>query len=213
VARRSASDERASLRETVSAPARWLLAVELPYVGTLVLSGVAILNVYGDGFRAGALWLALLSVAHGANIFAGLAETLLMFERPRLNLANTVVTAGVQAGAGLVLIPRFGITGAAVAMCLGFGVQSVMRFVQLRHIYGWWWPWSSLSRPVAAFATAFVPAALMRILSSGLLMEILSGVFFLALYFTLWWVIGPEPVDRELWARLRQSNWMRRRAG
>jgi hypothetical protein len=53
----------------------------------------------------------------------------------------------------------------------------------------------------------------MRILSSGLLMEIVSGVSFLALYFAVWWVIGPEPADRVLWARLRRSNWLRRRAG
>jgi O-antigen/teichoic acid export membrane protein len=105
-----------------------VLAAQLPMVGVLVLASGAIISIYGVGFRTGALWLALLALAHGANAFAGLVETLLMVERPGLNLLNASVTVVVQLVAGVLLIPRFGVTGAAAAMCIGFTVQGVLRF-------------------------------------------------------------------------------------
>jgi hypothetical protein len=130
-----------------------------------------------------------------------------MIERPSLNLINAAMTAGVQVAAGLILIPRFGITGAAIAMCISFLTQAVLRFAEMRHVFGWTWPWPSLTRPWLAFASAFLPAALIRVSTSGLMMEAISGVLFLLVYAGTWWMIGAEPSDRELWARLKRSPW------
>jgi O-antigen/teichoic acid export membrane protein len=208
VARRAVSDHAAHLRETVAGPSRWVLSTQLPLVGVLVLSGGAILSIYGGEYRQGALWLALLALAHGANTFAGLVETLLMIERPTLNLINAAVTVAVQIAAGLLLIPRFGATGAALAMCLGFSVQGILRFVELRHVYGWSWPWRSLVKPIVAFSVAFVPAVAIR-LASGLVMEIVAGGTFLLLYATAWRLLGAEPVDKAIWRTLIASRKQR----
>jgi O-antigen/teichoic acid export membrane protein len=208
VATRAAqSNDRTALMQTVAAPGRWTLAVQLPFVGALVLSGGVILSIYGPGFREGALWLALLGLAHGTNLFAGMVETLFLIARPSLNLVNAAITAGVQVAAGLILIPRFGITGAAITMCISFLTQGVLRFAEMRHVFGWTWPWQSLTRPVLAFVVAFVPAALIRVSTSGLMMEATAGVLFLLIYAGTWWVIGAEPSDRELWARVKRSPW------
>jgi O-antigen/teichoic acid export membrane protein len=130
-----------------------------------------------------------------------------MIERPSLNLINAAMTAGVQVAAGLILIPRFGITGAAITVCISFLTQGVLRFAEMRHVFGWTWPWQSLTRPLLAFASAFLPAALIRVSTSGLMMEAISGVLFLLVYAGAWWVIGAEPSDRELWRRLKLSPW------
>jgi hypothetical protein len=129
-----------------------------------------------------------------------------MVERPMLNLVNAAVTVCVQIAAGLILIPALGVTGAAIAMLLGFVLQGLLRFLEVRHVFGWSWPWASLKRPMAAFTFAFVPAALLRIASEGLVMEALSGVMFLTLYAGVWWFLGPDPADREVWRRLRASR-------
>jgi O-antigen/teichoic acid export membrane protein len=206
VATRAVSEHRERLRDTVAGPGRGVLSAQLPLVGALVLSGGAVLSIYGPGFRQGALWLALLALAHGANTFAGLVETLLMIERPGLNLINAAVTVSVQIAAGIVLIPVFGVTGAAVAMCLGFAVQGVLRFVEMRHVYGWSWPWRSLVRPVVAFTMAFLPAAAVRLLG-GSLSEIPAGLLFLLLYAGAWRFLGAEPADRAVWRTLVASKW------
>jgi O-antigen/teichoic acid export membrane protein len=200
-ATRAVSEHRMGLRETVAAPSRWVLAAQLPLVGGLVLASGSVLAIYGGGFRQGALWLALLAIAHGMNTFAGLVETLLMIERPSLNLVNAAVTVAIQAGASLVLIPRFGVTGAAVAMCVGFGAQGILRFVEVRHVFGWAWPWVSLVRPTAAFAIAFLPAVGLRYIL-GAQLDFVAGLLFLLFYAAAWAVLGADPADREVWQRV-----------
>ena len=182
-----------------------MFAAQLPLVGALVLAGSTVLGIYGAGFRQGALWLALLALAHGANTFAGLVETLLMIERPALNLANALTTVVIQIVAGIILIPRLGVTGAALAMCAGFTVQGVLRFVELRHVFGWSWPWRSLARPALAFVVAFVPAAILRIAITAQL-DFLAGALFLALYAAAWLVLGADPADRAVWRSLRRRR-------
>lgn len=205
-ATRAASTSRAALRDTVAGPGRWVLSAQLPLVGVLLVASGAVLSIYGPGFRQGALWLALLGLAHGANSFAGLVETLIMIERPALNFVNAVVTIAIQLLAGLLLIPRVGATGAALAMCLGFTVQGVLRFAEVRQVFGWSWPWASLRRPLAAFAIAVVPAVGVRLSSGGLLGELLAAGLFLALYAGAWNVLGADPADREVWRRLKVSR-------
>lgn len=201
VASRRVTDDRAALRATVAGPGRWVLAAQLPVVGAMVLAAGLIMSVYGAGFRTGALWLALLAIAHGTNAFAGLVETLFMVERPGLNLANAVVTVLVQLVAGLLLIPRLGVTGAALAMCLGFATQGVLRFIEVKQVFGWAWPWGALGRPVAAGALAFLPAVALRLVGGGW-SELGSALLFIGLYALAWIWLGPDPEDREVWCRL-----------
>jgi O-antigen/teichoic acid export membrane protein len=208
VATRSASVARQLLRETVAAPGRWLVAAQLPLVGVLLLAGGAVLSLYGESFRQGALWLALLALAHAANSFAGLVETLLMVERPHVNLVNAAVTVGLQTAAGLSLIPTFGATGAALAMLIGLGGQSILRFAELRHVFGWSWPWRSLKRPVVAFVASFAPALVIRVwwAGAGLPAEVAAAATFLGLYAVAWLRLGAEPADLEIWHRLRVAR-------
>lgn len=206
VATRVASEERAALRQTMAGPGRWVFSAQLPLVGVCLLSSGAILSIYGAGFREGALWLAMLGVAHGTNTFAGLVETLFMVERPLLNFVNAAVTVGVQIIAGMLLIPQLGVTGAALAMCLGFALQGLLRFLEVRHVFGWSWPWGSLKRPLLAFAVAFLPAALLRMSTDGIVMEAVAGGLFVLLYAASWWQLGAEPSDREVWRRLRAAR-------
>lgn len=196
---------RGALRETVAGPGRWVLAGQLPVVGVLMLASGSVLSIYGPGFRVGAPWLALLALAHAANSFAGLVETLLMMERPSLNFINAGLTVLVQVAAGLLLIPRWGVLGAVIAMGAGFTIQGALRFLELQHVFGWTWPWGSLVRPLTAFALAFVPAGALRLIG-GQPVEIASGLLFLLLYAGAWFVLGADPSDRIVWQRLLKRD-------
>jgi len=201
VATRAASAEGSALRDTVAGPGRWVLAAQLPAVGAMVLAAGPIMAIYGPGFRSGALWLAILAIAHGTNAFAGLVETLLMIQRPSLNLLNASLTVAVQLVAGLLLIPRLGVTGAALAMCCGFAVQGIARFAEVRRVFGWTWPWASLVRPIAAAAIAAVPAIALR-MAGGMWWDLSAGLVFLGAYALAWLWLGADPADREIWRRL-----------
>lgn len=201
VANRAAFTDRESLRVTVSGPGRWVLAVQLPAVAVMGLAAGPILSIYGPGFSSGALWLALLAVAHGTNAFAGLVETLLMIERPSLNLVNASVTVCVQVLTGLWLIPRLGVTGAALAMCIGFASQGVLRFAEVRHVFGWHWPWRTLVRPLVAGAVGAVPAAALAVVG-GPWADVAAALAFVGAYAGCWLWLGADPEDRAIWRRL-----------
>jgi len=204
-ATRAAAQDPSALRHTVESPGRWMLAAQLPLVGVLVLASGTVMSIYGSSFREGALWLALLAVAHGSNSFAGLVETLMMVKRPSLNLANAIVTVTLQAIASVILIPRVGVTGAALAMCIGFAAQGVIRFAEVRHVFGWSWPWQSLARPLAAFAIAMAPAVAVR-LAGGIWSEVAAALIFAAIYIGAWTWMGADPADREIWRRLTSRS-------
>jgi hypothetical protein len=93
-------------------------------------------------------------------------------------------------------------------MCIGFTVQGALRFAEVRHVFGWSWPWASLRRPLAAFAIALGPAIVVRLLDD-LVGELLAAGLFLALYGGAWTLLGAEPADKEVWQRLMAA----RRAG
>ena len=74
--------------------ARWMLAVLLPAVAVFSLAGGAIMTIFGESFRAGGPWAAIVAVACALNAFVALGETILMIEQPKLNLVNSTVAFG-----------------------------------------------------------------------------------------------------------------------
>ena len=210
IARQSAVQDRAAMEESFAQLGRWVLAAQLPLMGVLCLAGGIGLDIFGPGFRGGELWVGLLAVAHATNSFVGLAETVIMIERPTLNLVNSGVTVLLQFGASLLLIPAYGATGAALAMVLAYLTQGVLRYWVLRVVFKWHWPWKALVRPVVAFLIALAPALPLKLLMHGRPAEFASGLTFLAAYFAAWKVIGLEATDR---AVLRQLFERRRRRG
>ena len=149
IARQSALQDRAAMEQSFAQLGRWVLAAQLPLMGVLCLAGGIGLDIFGPGFRAGSLWVALLAIAHATNSFVGLAETVIMIERPKLNLINSGATVVLQLGASLLLIPWLGATGAALGMVLAYVTQGVLRYLELRFLFNWHWPWRALARPAA----------------------------------------------------------------
>jgi hypothetical protein len=86
-------------------------------------------------------------------------------------------------------------------MCIGFAAQGVIRFAEMRHVFGWSWPWHSLSRPLLAFVIAMAPAAAVR-LAGGIWSEVAAALAFVAIYIGAWMWMGADPADREIWRRL-----------
>ena len=213
IARQSAMQDRAAMEQSFAQLGRWVLAAQLPLMGVLCLSGGIGLDIFGPGFRAGALWVGLLAVAHATNSFVGLAETVIMIQRPKLNLINSGVTVVLQLGASLLLIPRYGATGAALCMVLAYVTQGVLRYLELRFLFQWHWPWRALGRPASAFAIALAPAMPLRLLLDGRIGEVTAGLVFLAAYIAAWKIIGLEASDRVVLRQLWKGRPRRRLEG
>jgi len=198
VAAMAAGGERARAAATYARLARWMLAALLPLIAVMVLAGGAVLSIYGSSFRAGHLWVAILAVACATNAFVSLGEVVLMVERPRLNLLNSAAAAIVAIAANLWLIPRIGLTGAAIAVLLPHVLQGILRAAELRWLFGWRSRWRELAHPILAASVAAAPAVAVRLLVGGLGGQLAAALAFLAAYVAVWWRLGLDAADRAI---------------
>src|SRR6266516_4750444 len=166
--------------------ARWMLWILLPLVAVMTLAGSVILLIYGPAFRQGGAWLAIVGIACATNAFVSLGETVIMVQRPHLNLLNSSVTCAIAVGANLWLIPRFGAMGAAFGILIPYIVQGVLRYFVLRLVFRWQNPWRSIRPPVLTTIVAIIPALPCRLLLDGIAGELTAGMVFLAIFGVGW---------------------------
>ncbi len=197
VAARMLDRDTAPLAQVLGRVGRWVFAAQLPLVGVLGLSGGLVLSVFGGAFREGAPVLLVLGVAHATNAFVGLGETVIMVKRPGLNFLNSMLAAAGQAALLLVLVPRLGALGGAIGALFAYSLQGVLRFVELRLVFGWSWPWTSLRRPVQAFLLALPGGLILRLGLGGPAGELAAALALVAGYALAWKALGLEPEDRD----------------
>ena len=186
VAGLTAGGDQHQAAATYARLAQWMLWMLLPIAAVLTLAGEPILLIYGPAFRQGTLWLAITAVACATDAFVGFGETVIMVQRPRLNLINSTISCAIAFAANLWLIPRYGVLGAAIGLLIPFVVQGILRFLVLRIVFGWPTQWNNLLPPVTAAAVALGPAGLCRLLIDGITGQLTAAVVFLAIFGTAW---------------------------
>ena len=186
VAGMTATGEHARAADTYGRLAQWMLWILLPIVAVLILAGGPILLIYGPAFEQGAIWLAIVTIACATNAFIGLGETVIMVQRPHLNLLHSSIASVIAVGANLLLIPRFGVTGAAFGILVPYLVQGFLRFTALRFVFRWPSSWSKIAPPVIAAAIAAIPAIVCRVGIQNLAGQIAAGAVFLVIFGIGW---------------------------
>ncbi len=111
-----AKGEYARLQRVITGAARATAAYALPVTIGLIVARKWVLLIYGPEFVPGATALAILSVGHLLTAAIGPVGSLLTMTGFERDAAKSVtVGAVINVGLNLLLIPRFGIEGAAVA--------------------------------------------------------------------------------------------------
>ena len=187
VAGMTATGDHETAAATYARLAQWMLWILLPLVAVLSLAGGTILLIYGPAFQQGGVWLGIVALASAINAFVALGETVIMVQRPRLNLLHSSITCVVAVAGLLWLIPRFGVMGAAFGILLPYLVQGTLRYVTLRWVFHWKDSWSDIRPPLVAAAIALLPAIACRVLLSGIIAQVTSAAVFLAIFGVQWW--------------------------
>ena len=187
VAGMTATGDHKIAAATYARLAQWMLWILLPCVAVLSLAGSTILLIYGPAFWQGGLWLGIVALASATNAFISLGETVIMVQRPHLNLLHSAITCFVAFAGLLWLIPRFGALGAAVGILLPYVVQGILRYATLRWVFHWKDSWRDISNPLIAAGIAIVPALICRGFLSGVVGQVSSATVFLAVFGVQWW--------------------------
>jgi O-antigen/teichoic acid export membrane protein len=186
VAGMTATGNHARAAATYARLAEWMLWILLPLVAVMSLAGGMILLIFGPAFRQGGVWLGIVALASAINAFVALGETVIMVQRPRLNLLHSSITCAVAFGGLLWLIPRFGVMGAAFGILLPYIVQAILRYATLRWVFHWKDSWSDIRPPLIAAGIALVPALVCRAFLGGIVGQVTSAAAFLAVFGVQW---------------------------
>ncbi|HEX8628912.1 MAG TPA: polysaccharide biosynthesis C-terminal domain-containing protein [Catenuloplanes sp.] len=128
-AQRRAADAVLLYRRTTG----WIVLLSWPGYLLLAVFGPGFLRLFGDPFRAGATPMAVLATAMLVNVGVGLVQTLLLMGGDsRGHLLATVAGLAVNVTACLLLIPRHGALGAAIAWAFGIVVENALATVVAR---------------------------------------------------------------------------------
>lgn len=130
----SLAGDRPRLQAAVTLTARIVLLFSLPMALLLVLFGEPLLRlVFGGAYAGAAAALAILAVGQLVNAATGSAAELLMMtgnERANAKVAALGVVANV--GGNAVLIPAYGMEGAAVATAVSVALVNILLTVAAR---------------------------------------------------------------------------------
>ena len=113
-----ASDDRNELRRVVSESTRWILSISMPIILILIFEGKLILEyAFGEGFEDAYIVLVILTAGQLINAGSGLVGLLLqMTGRHKIQLKLTLFWGVISIALSFILVPLFGITGAAIAI-------------------------------------------------------------------------------------------------
>jgi O-antigen/teichoic acid export membrane protein len=137
VARYHGVHDRSALEHLLARVSRWTTTLIVPVTALAVIWRKHILAIIDPSYTHDSRFLALLLVSMLINSSLGLAGNYLVFMgHSGWNLCNSLFVAALNTTLSFVLIPHFGLLGAAFAACIAALVVSVAQVIEVRYIEG-----------------------------------------------------------------------------
>jgi len=198
------------LRKTFSLVSRLIVILTLPLFFALVFFSSKILGFFGPGFERGGLALAIL--ACGFLVDAGVGEVrtiVLLSGRSGIYLINTIVLVTMSILLSLLLIPIWGIVGAAIAASCSratfnlIGIVQVFWFTRIHPFaVGYFKPWLAGVVVVGMF---FLGRYLFNIDMASLLTGMILYGGLLIIYAAILSLLGLSEEKKVFWAAVKRS--------
>jgi O-antigen/teichoic acid export membrane protein len=198
--------DQAGLSSLYATTTRWTLALNVPFFLIIVLYAERLLLVFGQAFVAGKEALVVLAVAELAIGATGISGSIIdMTGHVRVKLANTMLSMVVLLTGNALLIPRWGILGAAVASLIAVLAVEVARLAEvwvLERLQPY--RWSTIKPLLAGLVALGVGLALQRLVppDGAVLLTGLQCAVVLAAYLSALLLLGLAPEDRLVLERI-----------
>lgn len=106
------------------------------FFGSLPLASELLSLVYGAEFGAGAVVLIILLAERLVHAFYNTIYSVMMAgDRPREAFKISVISIGVNVGLTVVLVPIYGIAGAAIAMLISYVINAALYYFQTMKLF------------------------------------------------------------------------------
>jgi O-antigen/teichoic acid export membrane protein len=192
---------------------RWTFMLNLPMFLIMVLFPGPLLSIFGRSFVDGAAALAILAWAELINAGTGICGSIIdMTGYAKLKLLNSILWITLGVGTNFLLIPRWGLVGAAVAVLIGITTINLLRVLEIWILFRLL-PYNlSFVKPIVAGLAAFGVAQIMGQwfpAEANLLYTAIDGFMVLAVYASVLLLLGLAPEDRTVLAQMsRRVNSM-----
>lgn len=132
-----ARGDRPAANRVYRATTAWLILLTWPMYLLAVIFGPEILTVFGRSYREGASVMVILGLTMLLQTACGQVDMVLVTAgRSSWSLANGLLAVGLNVGLDVLLIPRYGITGAAIGWSAAIAVANLMPLAQLAFTLG-----------------------------------------------------------------------------
>jgi len=189
---------------------KWTALVSTPIVLVIVIFSENILRIFGNDFLPASGALIILSAGSlFADMFGLSGQVINMIGKPMVNLINSIVLTVIMILSFVILIPAYGIAGAAISYSIGLFVINVLRIIQVYKFINIH-PFSmSLLKVAASALLTFFSVYYLKMFLDGVISNqffwIAEVIFCLALYFAATLVFRYDKYDKEILIQLKRS--------
>jgi O-antigen/teichoic acid export membrane protein len=200
--------EREQLGRFYQTVTKWTFTLNLPLFLAVLLFPVPILSIFGQSFVGGAKALTILAWANLANTGTGICGMVLnMTGYTSLKLVNSLVTFVLTLGLNILLIPRWGLMGAATASLAAAVTINLFRLSEVFILFRLL-PYNvSFAKPVAAGLVTLAVVWGMRQLfptEANLVCTAMNTILLFVVYVGMILLLGLSQEDRAVLAHLRR---------
>ena len=195
-------------RAVYRASTTWLVLASWPLYITMVIMAPALLSVFGEGYVEATTAVMILGATMLVATAVGPVDVvLLMAGKSQWNLINTIVAVVLNIGLNLMLIPSFGLTGAAIAWSASILANNLLPLIEVwlftgQHPFGNGWV---VAVGLTIFTFGLVELAMRWLLGPTLLAVIASGVIAGAIFVVGLWAFR-RPLELSSFAQMRRRT-------
>jgi O-antigen/teichoic acid export membrane protein len=186
---------------------KWIFSLSLPVCLLMAFFASDLIQLFGKEYRAGAGCLVLLGLAQLVNSALGSSGFLIMMSgKSKINLLNNAFTAFLNIGLNLVLIPAYGIVGAAIAFLASISVVNIIMLIEVYVLFKMHPFRRDLYKPVLAGGVAFlIMFGLTRLLApaaNSIVFPAAGSLIFLLVYAFLVYLFKIGDEDKIVFKRI-----------
>jgi O-antigen/teichoic acid export membrane protein len=198
--------KRESLARFYQTMTKWTFTANLPLFLIVQLFPGVILSIFGEEYVGGAMALTILAWGNLVDAGTGICGVVIdMTGKTKLKVVNATVTVGLLIGLNLLLIPVWGLVGAAVASSVARAAVNLLRLGQVYAIHRLL-PYNvSFLKPVVAGLAALAAGWIMRrwiLTEETLFFAAINVVVLVAVYAAAIVLLGLDEEDRAVLSRI-----------
>ena len=203
-----ARDEKVILEKLLKTATKWIFTISLCLFFILLIYAEPILGIFGAEYAKGKSILIVLIIGQLVNVSVGSnGQLLVMSGRSKLALVNSVIMFIIMGISSIILIPKYGAFGAAVALTITMIIINIIRLFQvfvLENIH----PYKlSFIKPIIAgissflivkYYASFINLSKIYALTSGILI-------YCFLYVLILYILRFEKEDKVIFNAVKQK--------